>query len=217
MTTMKKLLAAGAGAAALVAGATMTHAFADTNSPGSTAVPAQKTVPAQKAVTTSPASSAPATALAGSGTVDGKSWSVAAEYYAKVPKGFRVPGKALVPAGKASLLCTRVTIGGVRVDEQGGRWADCALSSGGAGGGAGLYGLTGKGLTGTRIFVGTPTNRVTRAVVTFTDGKKLEGVAKSLSGTPYHLYAVPIGNGRTIAAVDEYAGNTRISHDTYWR
>ncbi|MEV5960536.1 hypothetical protein AB0L70_02155 [Kribbella sp. NPDC051952] len=211
MTTMKKLLVAGAGAAALIAGATVTHAFADTNSPGSTAVPAKKAVIAK------PASSAPSKALAGSGTVDGKSWSVEVEYYAKVPKDFTVPGKVQIPTEKASLLCTHVTIGGVRVDARGGRWADCALSSGGAGGGAGLFGLTGKGLTGTRVFVGTPTNGVTRAVVTLADGKKLEGAAKPLSGTPYHLYAVAIGSGRTIAAVDEYAGATRISHDTYWR
>lgn len=166
---------------------------------------------------TLPAAALPTSVVAGSGTLDGKRWSVALEYHAKLPSDFETRGKMGASAPGMGLLCTRVTIGGIRVDHQGGPWADCSLTSrsGSSDGGAGLFSLTGKGLTGSRVLVGTPGRNVTRVVVTFTDGDQLQASVKSLIGTQYRAYAVPVASGRTISTVDEYnAANQRVGHET---
>ncbi|MEV5960535.1 hypothetical protein AB0L70_02150 [Kribbella sp. NPDC051952] len=166
---------------------------------------------------TLPAAALPTSVVAGSGTLDGKPWSVTLEYHAKLPSDFEPGDKMGTSAPGTGLLCTRVTIGGVRVDHQGGAWADCSLTSrsGGSEGGAGFFGLTGKGLTGSRVLVGTPGRNVTRAVVTFTDGEQLQAAVKPLAGTQYRAYAVPVASGRTISTVDEYnAANQRVGHET---
>ncbi|MCX5231445.1 hypothetical protein [Streptomyces sp. NBC_00233] len=160
--------------------------------------------------------------VVGSGVVDGKSWSVTAKFYPTFPAGFKVPAKLADkgPAGK-SLLCQQTVIGGVRVDHQGGEWSGCQVVNGTSditGQGAGLHGLGDKGLTGVRIFVGNPDAKVTRAVITLKDGRHFKAGVRTLPGTNYRSFAIPLGKGQTIASVDQYdAGNHRLTHDTFWR
>ncbi|MEU9298753.1 hypothetical protein, partial [Streptomyces sp. NPDC048266] len=160
--------------------------------------------------------------VVGSGVVDGKSWSVTATFYPTFPAGFKVPAKLADkrPAGK-SLLCRQTVIGGVRVDHQGGKWSGCQVVNGTSditGQGAGLHGLGDKGLTGIRIFVANPDAKVARAVITLKDGRHVKADVRTLPGTNYRSFAIPLGKGQTIASVDQYdAGNHRLTHDTFWR
>ncbi|WP_331755497.1 hypothetical protein [Streptomyces sp. NBC_01643] len=162
--------------------------------------------------------------VVGSGVVDGKSWSVTAKFYPTFPAGFKVQamlgGARKGPAGK-SLLCRQTVIGGVRVDHQGGKWSGCRVVNGTSditGQGAGLHGPGDKGLTGIRIFIGNPDTKVTRAVITLKDGRHLKASVRTLPGTNYRSFAIPLGNGQTIASVDQYnASNHRLTHDTFWR
>ncbi|MCX2185683.1 hypothetical protein KV205_35005 [Streptomyces sp. SKN60] len=168
--------------------------------------------------------------VVGSGVVDGKAWSVTLEFYPVVPKGYEVPAKAGFPVQEtagSSLLCQRIVIGGVRVDHQGGDWSGCDLVSGAHDAshldGAGLHGVSDKGLSGTRIFVGrvsvgSHAQGVTRAEITLKDGRRLKAEVNTVPGTGYGAFAIPLGKGQTIAAVDQYnADNERLSHDTFWR
>ncbi|MDX2565232.1 hypothetical protein PV371_37125 [Streptomyces sp. TX20-6-3] len=159
--------------------------------------------------------------VVGSGVVDGKSWSVTANFYPTFPAGFKVPAKADKGLAGKSLLCRQTVIGGVRVDHQGGKWSGCQVVNGTSdiiGTGAGLHGLGDKGLTGIRIFMGNPDAKVTRAVITLQDGRHLKADVQTLPGTNYRSFAIPLGKGQTIASVDQYdAGNHRLTHDTFWR
>lgn len=159
----------------------------------------------------------------GKGTVDGQAWSVVLEYYPTLPKGYALPAKALkAEAGKSSLLCQRMVIGGVRIDHQGGPWADCQPVAGahdpGKAGGAGLWGLHDKGTSGSRLFVANVGADVAYGVVNLSDGSQLKAVATTVPGTSYRAYAAAIGDGRSITSVDTYnSRHHRLTHDTYWR
>ncbi|MCX2185682.1 hypothetical protein KV205_35000 [Streptomyces sp. SKN60] len=225
MARIKKYVAATATAAALVAVPTMAQAFADTVKVPASAASTPPTVTASAA---KPA--AKVSEVVGSGVVDGKAWSVTLEFYPVVPKGYEVPAKAGFPVQEtagSSLLCQRIVIGGVRVDHQGGDWSGCDLVSGAHDAshldGAGLHGVSDKGLSGTRIFVGrvsvgSHAQGVTRAEITLKDGRRLKAEVNTVPGTGYGAFAIPLGKGQTIAAVDQYnADNERLSHDTFWR
>jgi hypothetical protein len=159
----------------------------------------------------------------GKGMVDGKAWSVALEFHPTLPKGYVVPAKGKsYAAGKSSLVCQRMVIGGVRIDHQGGRWADCSPVAGAhdssRAGGAGLWGLHDKGTSGTRLFVANVEGGVAYGVVSLSDGSHVKATAAGVPGTGYRAFAVAIPTGKTITSVDTY--NTqkhRLSHDTSWR
>ncbi|MET8506308.1 hypothetical protein ABZV60_16840 [Streptomyces sp. NPDC004787] len=175
-----------------------------------------------------PPEAAKVSQVVGSGAVDGMAWSVALDFYPTVPKDYKVPARAGVPAegtaGKG-LVCRRVVLGGVRVDRQGGAWSGCHMVNGaydaGSWGGAGLHGMSDKGVSGSRIFVGRTVagkggQNVTRAEVTLKSGKRLAAEVNTVAGTGYGAFAVPIGQGQTIASVDQYAGSKRLTHETFW-
>ncbi|HEY3478659.1 MAG TPA: hypothetical protein VGL02_07135 [Streptomyces sp.] len=163
--------------------------------------------------------------LIGHGTVDGTPWSVTLEFHATLPKGFKAgtlpPGMPKQPE-RTSLLCQRMVVGGIRIDHQGGPWADCQPVDGAhdpsAAGEAGLWGLHDKGTTGSRLFVSNPGARVAYGVVTLTDGRRLTARVVAVPHTGYRAWAVAIPDGRTIASVDEFdAHHHRLSHQTEWR
>ncbi|MEV6010444.1 hypothetical protein AB0M29_26960 [Streptomyces sp. NPDC051976] len=163
--------------------------------------------------------------LIGHGTVDGTPWSVTLEFHATLPKGFKVgtlpPGMPKQPA-RTSLLCQRMVIGGIRIDHQGGPWADCQPVDGthdpSGSGEAGLWGLHDKGTTGSRLFVSNPEANVSYGVVTLTDGERLTAHVVAVPHTSYRAWAVAIPDNRTIASVDEFdAHHHRVSHQTEWR
>ncbi|WP_328997812.1 hypothetical protein OHA18_25500 [Kribbella sp. NBC_00709] len=159
----------------------------------------------------------------GKGTVDGLGWSVVLEFYPTLPKGYAIPAKGMkMEAGKSSLLCQRMMIGGVRIDHQGGPWADCQPVAGAhdpsQAGGAGLWGLTDKGTRGSRLFVATVGSGVSSGVLDLADGSQLKASAVTVPGTSYRAFAVAIAKGKTITSVDTYDGrHHRLTHDTYWR
>ncbi|MGW0884464.1 hypothetical protein, partial [Streptomyces sp. NPDC002671] len=101
------------------------------------------------------------TQVIGKGRVDGHRWSVALEFHRTLPKGYTLPK---LPDGTTApgtaLLCQRMYIGGVRIDHQGGPWADCQPVTGThdphASGEMGLWGLHDKGLSGSRLMVSNP-------------------------------------------------------------
>ncbi|WP_406409303.1 hypothetical protein [Streptomyces sp. NBC_01643] len=221
-TRVKKFAVAAAAAAAVAAIPAAASAFA---SDGNAAVSATAKSPAVSSAAQPAAASAKVVSqVVGSGVVDGKSWSVTAKFYPTFPAGFKVQamlgGARKGPAGK-SLLCRQTVIGGVRVDHQGGKWSGCRVVNGTSditGQGAGLHGPGDKGLTGIRIFIGNPDTKVTRAVITLKDGRHLKASVRTLPGTNYRSFAIPLGNGQTIASVDQYnASNHRLTHDTFWR
>lgn len=168
--------------------------------------------------------------LIGSGTVDGKAWSVTLEFHPKSPKGYELPAKVGISTQKGavqSLLCPRVVIGGVRVDRKGGLWSGCHTVTGTRDSrqwsGAGLHDLRDPSSTGIRIFVGRiclgdPKQNVTDAEITLNDGKRLRARVNTVSRTGYGAFAIPLGKGQTIASVDQYnADHKRLTHETFWR
>jgi hypothetical protein len=160
----------------------------------------------------------PSTAVTGHGMVDGTPWSVTVEFYPDAPAG--ALGPHALP--DAPLLCTRIVIGGVRVDHQGGPWTDCDRVDGTddpkASGDLGLWGLHDKGTSGSRLMVAHPGPQVAYAIVRLTDGTPLTGHVVTVPHTSYRSWAVGIPDGRTIAAVDTYdAHHHLLDHDTVWR
>ncbi|MGW3120718.1 hypothetical protein ACWDBW_26820 [Streptomyces sp. NPDC001107] len=163
------------------------------------------------------------TQVIGSGRVDGHRWSVALEFHRTLPKGYTLPR---LPDGSSaqgtSLLCQRMYIGGVRIDHQGGPWADCQPVTGTqdphASVGMGLWGLHDKGLSGSRLMVSNPEADVAYGVLTLSDGTHVKATTVAVPGTTYRAWAAPIPNGQTITAVDQYdTHDNRLTHDTNWR
>lgn len=158
------------------------------------------------------------------GRVDGLSWSARLTYYPVIPKGAIGPLPPGMPAPHyTSLVCRRVSIGGVLVDHQGGPWADCDPVVGSHDPAwtdiDGPNGLHHKGVSGTRIFVGGTTDLTTAyGIVTFTDGTHVTGHTTTIPHTSYAAWAVPIPNSKTIATVDEYNNHHhRLTHQTNWQ
>ncbi|MFI0807325.1 hypothetical protein [Streptomyces echinatus] len=157
------------------------------------------------------------------GTTGGHRWSVTLEFHRTLPKGYTPP---TLPDGTTapgtSLLCQRMYIGGVRIDHQGGPWADCQPVTGTrdpqAVGGTGLWGLHDKGLRGSRLMVSTPEADVAYGVVTLSDGTRMKAATATVPGTGYRAWATAIPDGQTITAVDQYdTHHHRLGHDTNWR
>jgi hypothetical protein len=157
------------------------------------------------------------------GRVDGLDWSVTLEYYPTLPKGYVYqPFPGFKQPKPTSLLCQRMVIGGVRIDHQGGPWADCQGLRGAhdpqGSGGEGLASFHDKGLSGSRLFVATPEANVASGVVALSDGTRLTARTVAVPHTGYRAWAVAIPNGRTIATIDQYdARHHRVSHETDWR
>jgi hypothetical protein len=167
------------------------------------------------------------------GMVDGRAWSVALEFYPMLPNGYVLPhgmGKGVpssvanaeqAMAGKSSLLCQRMLIGGVRVDHQGGPWSDCVPVDGAhdmsRAGESGLWGLYDKGLSGLRLFVDNPRPDVAFGAVHLSDGTVLAASTVTVPGTSYRAWAVAVPSGKSITAVDTFnAQHHLLSHDTSW-
>jgi hypothetical protein len=180
-------------------------------------------VPGQIAPAASPSQrSTSVDVTVGHGMVDGLRWSVALEFYPTLPKGYVVPAKAEKAAGESSLVCQRMVIGGVRVDHEGGPWADCQPVDGAHDssrrGGAGLWGLRDKGTAGSRLFVANVQAGVAYGMVNLSDGSRLKATATTVPGTSYRAFAVAITTGKTITSVDTYnTSHRRLTHDTSWR
>ncbi|SFE08754.1 hypothetical protein SAMN05216251_101461 [Actinacidiphila alni] len=226
LSRMKKIAAAGAAAAAI--GGISFGASAFASEPGAHPAAAPAAAPVHKAVhkaapkTTHKAG--PVRQLVARGRVDGQAWSVTLEFHPTLPAGYTVepppPGTPQKP-DPTSLLCQRMVIGGVRIDHQGGPWADCQPLTGAHdpswSGSEGLWGLHDKGTTGSRLFVGDSAPEVAYGVVRLTDGGKLTGRAATVPGTDYHAWAVAVPDGKYIASVDTYdAGHHRLTHETEW-
>ena len=160
--------------------------------------------------------------LVGQGRMGHVSWKVVLEYYRHLPRGYRVPTPPPgIPAPKyTGLLCERMYLGGVRIDHRGGPWSDCNGVNGATqpiGTEEGLFGLTAKGTSGYRLFVGETSAPVGYAVLTFTDGHPYRANSAHLRGTGFNAYAIPISKGRYIRSVDTFtADGHRLSHETYW-
>jgi hypothetical protein len=168
----------------------------------------------------------------GRGVVDGRAWSVVLEFYPTLPKGYVLPhgmGKGVpssvanaeqAMAGKSSLLCQRMLIGGVRVDHQGGPWSDCVPVNGAhdmSRAESGLWGLHDKGLSGLRLFVANTRPDVAFGAVHLSDGTVLTASTVTVPGTSYGAWAVAIPSGKSITAVDTFnAQHHLLSHDTSW-
>ncbi|MEU9989782.1 hypothetical protein AB0E10_23890 [Streptomyces sp. NPDC048045] len=162
------------------------------------------------------------TQVIGRGRVDGHRWSVALEFHRTLPKGYTLP---TLPDGTTapgrSLLCQRMYIGGVRIDHQGGPWADCQPVTGThdphASGEMGLWGLHDKGINGTRLMVSNPEPDVAYGVVSLSGGTQVKATTVTVPGTTYRAWAAPIPDGRTITSVDQYdTHHNRLTHDTNW-
>ncbi|MFF8591462.1 hypothetical protein ACF061_08420 [Streptomyces sp. NPDC015220] len=173
--------------------------------------------------THTPAPSTVGVQVIGEGRVDGQRWSVALEFHRTLPKDYvspAAPHRTAAPG--TSLLCQRMYIGGVRIDHQGGPWADCQPVTGTndpqAAGNTGLWGLHDKGTSGSRLMVANPEADVAYGIVTLTDGTRIKATSATLPGTTYRAWAAPIPDGHTISSVDQYdTHHNRLSHDTYWR
>ncbi|MFE0823589.1 hypothetical protein [Streptomyces sp. NPDC058847] len=159
----------------------------------------------------------------GSGIVDGKEWSVTLRFYPEVPEDFPstdgTSGFGDSRPQNPALLCQRVFIGGVQVDHQAGPWAGCSVVAGRDDfvEGAGLHGLTDKGTSGTRIFVGNPASGTASARLTLDGGTVRTAEVVTLPGTSYRAFALPVADGETIASVDTFDGQgNRLTHETYW-
>jgi hypothetical protein len=183
--------------------------------------PARPSFPAASP-TTATAMPGKISADVGNGQVDGLRWSAVLEFYPTLPEGYTPPALPDAPAVPASsLLCRRMYIGGVRIDHQGGRWSDCQAVNGvndaQGSGDMGLWGLQDKGTSGTRLMVSSPAAGVAYGVLTFSDGSSVKAVTVGVPGSGYRAWAVPVADGRTITAVDQYdAEDHRLTHDTYW-
>ena len=162
------------------------------------------------------------TQVIGKGRVDGHRWSVALEFHRTLPKDYALP---TIPDGtktqSTSLLCQRMYIGGVRIDHQGGPWADCQPVTGTQDPHAsvemGLWGMHDKGLSGSRLMVSNPEADVAYGIVSLSDGTQVKATTATVPGTTYRAWAAPIPNGRTITAVDQYdTHDNRLTHDTNW-
>ncbi|MFF8591460.1 hypothetical protein ACF061_08410 [Streptomyces sp. NPDC015220] len=217
--------AAVTAAAVAALGGTSFAASAVAATPGSTAHPASAPVSAvaKRSATAHRPVPQVVTQVIGKGRVDGQRWSVALEFHRTLPKGYVLPTR---PDGTAvpgtSLLCQRMYIGGVRIDHQGGPWADCQPVTGTndpqAAGNTGLWGLHDKGTSGSRLMVANPEADVAYGIVTLTDGTRIKATTTALAGTTYRAWAAPIPDGHTISSVDQYdTHHNRLSHDTYWR
>ena len=219
-TRWKMIAGAGVAVAAATGVALSGVASASTNANGG-AAPVAKT-PAWTAAAAKAALPEMSSVLVGQGRMGHVSWKVVLEYYRHLPRGYRVPTPPTgVPAPKyTGLLCERMYLGGVRVDHQGGPWSDCNGVNGATqpiGTEEGLYGLTAKGTSGYRLFVGETSAPVGYAVLTFTDGHSYRANSAHLRGTGFNAYAIPISKGRYIRSVDTFtADGHRLSHETYW-
>jgi hypothetical protein len=175
-------------------------------------------------VPTQPATSL-ATADAGHGLVDGQSWSVTLEYHPTLPKGYQeiLPPSMAQSPKHTSLLCQRMVIGGVQIDQQAGPWADCTPVNGPHDGqigayGGGLRGLNDKqGVPGSRLFVGATTMPdVAYGTVVLTNGQVLTGHVATIPHTGYRGWAVAIPNHRTMASFNLYdAHHHRLAHQPW--
>ncbi|MBY8843528.1 hypothetical protein [Streptomyces sp. SP2-10] len=215
----RRRAAAALASAACVLGLGLAVSFL-TSPPGAES-PASRPSPR----TSPPATPAPSTVSVrvAEGTTGGQRWSVALEFHRTLPKGYTLP---TYPDGTTapgtSLLCQRMYIGGVRIDHQGGPWADCQPVTGThdpqASAGLGLWGLHDKGLSGSRLMVSNPEANVAYGIVSLSDGTQAKATTVTVPGTTYRAWAAPIPNGRTITSVDQYdAHDQRLSHDTGWR
>lgn len=230
----RKAAAAAAAAAALAGVSLGASAVAATSGPSAHRADASVPVAAQP-VAAQPVAARPAasprhqrprvvTQLIGEGRVDGVRWSVALEFHRTLPKGYTVPTLLNGTTAHAnSLLCQRMTIDGVRIDHQGGPWADCQPVNGThdphPAGELGLWGPSDKGTTGTRLIVANPQTNVAYAIVTLSNGTHLKATTTTtLPGTTYRAWATAIPNHTTITAVDQYdTHHHRLSHDTKWQ
>ncbi|WP_042382467.1 hypothetical protein [Streptacidiphilus melanogenes] len=228
--TRWKVLAGAGVAAAAATGIALSGVASASAAAGSTAPPAKPkaAAPAAKtAKTANPANSAASarsdvsSVLVGQGRMGHVTWKVELEYYRHLPRGYQVPTPPPgVPTPKyTGLLCERMYLGGVRIDHQGGPWADCDGVTGPAQPvlGEGLWGLTEKGTSGYRLFVGEDAPPAAYAVLTFTDGHKYRAESVHLRGTGFNAFAIPISKGQYIRSVDTFtAGGKRLSHETDW-
>ncbi|MGW0764397.1 hypothetical protein [Streptomyces sp. NPDC002676] len=214
----RRRAAAAVASAACVLGLGLTVAFL--KPPTGAVDPAHRSSP----VASSPVTPTPGTVSVrvAEGTTDGHSWSVALEFHRTLPKGYTLPtpsGGTMAPG--TSLLCQRMYIGGVRIDHQGGPWADCQPVTGTqdphASGEMGLWGLHDKGLSGSRLMVSNPEAGVAYGVISLSDGTQVKATTVAVPGTTYRAWAAPIPNGQTITAVDQYdTHDNRLTHDTNW-
>ncbi|MFD4954106.1 hypothetical protein [Streptomyces sp. NPDC058451] len=201
----------GASAIAATSGPTVQPASAPVSVVAERSAPAHQQVPQV------------VTQVIGKGRVDGHRWSVALEFHRTLPKGYTLPQVSDgTTAPSTSLLCQRMFIGGVRIDHQGGPWADCQPVTGTddpqTAGGMGLWGSHDKGLSGTRLMVSNPEADVAYGVVSLSDGTRVKATTATVPGTTYRAWAGPIPNGQTITTVDQYdTHHHRLSHDTNWR
>lgn len=217
---------AGAGVAAAVATGAALSGVASASTASSGAAPAVH--PAVTPVTrtnAAPAGSAVAQpnverVLVGQGRMGSVTWKVGLEYYRRLPAGFRLPTHPGFPTPKyTGLVCERMYLNGVRIDHQGGPWADCSPVLGSAHPivEEGLWGLTQKGTSGYRLFVGQSGAPVAYAVLTFTNGRTYRANRVQLSGTAFGAFAIPISKGWYIRSVDTFARDGhRLSHETEW-
>ncbi|MFF3632708.1 hypothetical protein [Streptomyces sp. NPDC002250] len=223
LSSARKAAVATAAVAALVG--VSFAASASEAAPGQAVHPATAPAPAAAKHSASAHRKVPTTVtqLIGNGRVDGHRWSVALEFHRTFPKGYTPPK---LPDGTApqgsSLLCQRMYIGGIRIDHQGGPWADCQPVNGThdprAAGEMGLWGLHDKGLSGSRLMVSNPETNVAYGTLTLSDGTHVKATTATLPGTTYRAWAAPIPNGHTITAVDQYdTHHNRLTHDTNWR
>jgi hypothetical protein len=223
-----KKLAVAIGAAAIVAGTPIAGAWAADEVSGDASgkgLQTQSAVQGEQHATRHAQDEEQRTVArsVGSGIIDGKEWSVTLEFYPEVPKDFPssewTSGFGDSRPEDPSLLCQRVFIGGIQVDHQAGPWAGCAVVDGrhDFSEGAGLHGLSDKGASGTRIFVGNPAPGTATARLTLDGGTVRTAEVVTLPGTSYRAFALPIADGETIASVDTFdiRGN-RLTHETYW-
>ncbi|WP_431960911.1 hypothetical protein [Actinacidiphila sp. bgisy160] len=223
---------AGVAAAAAVAIGAVTFgasAMASPSGPSAPSAPAADRAGAPAAVAAkavaAPKKQTPqvVTQLIGKGRVDGLRWSVALEFHRTLPQGYELPTSPVgTPARGTALLCQRMYIGGVRIDHQGGPWSDCQPVNGtqdpAGSGDMGLWGLHGKGTTGSRLMVSNPEADIAYGIVNLTDGTHLKATTITVPGTHYRAWAVAIPNGKTITTVDQYdSHHQRLTQDTEWR
>jgi hypothetical protein len=222
MRTRWKVIAVAGVAAAAAAGIALSGVASASTTTG--AAPVAGTKPAAAQVNAQPAASTRSDVtrvLVGQGRMGHVTWKVEFEYYRHLPRGYRMP---TLPPGYPTpkytgLLCERMYLNGVRIDHQGGPWADCEGVTGPMQpiGGEGLWGLTDKGTSGYRLFVGETSGPVAYAVLTYTDGRSYRADSAHVRGTDFNGYAIPISKGRYIRSVDTFtAGGQRLSHETYW-
>ena len=233
LTRFKALAAAVTTTAAIAGVALGGIAFASTTRATRGAGPAPaRTSTAEQAkaqVTPSPSPSPSAaadrhrsvTTLIGHGRVDGLTWSVSLQYDDYLPRGFAADEP---PVGGQpdfnGLLCQRMYLGGVQLDGKGGPWADCSPVTGPNQvlGDEGLWGLTGKGTSGDRLFIAQNSGSTAYAVLTFTNGRQYRAVSVRVPGTVFSAFAIPIGKGQYIRTVDTYSARHHLlSHQTEWR